>query len=136
MIFRKSKTEITGSLNYLAWQRFKNNKLSLLGLLVILVTVIIGIPGYLITPDKTSFANTQILEISTKKPGFKCEMLKIRKNETNHEIGILKKMISGKIDEFTYIPINNFRFENNKLILEEFNNIANEEATTTGCRLY
>ncbi|NOQ26862.1 MAG: ABC transporter permease subunit [Bacteroidales bacterium] len=128
MIFRKSKTEITGSLNYLAWQRFKNNKLSLLGLLVILVTVIIGILGYLITPDKTSFANTQILEISTKKPGFKCEMLKIRKNEINNEIGILKKMISGKVDEFTYIPINNFRFENNKLILKEFNDIANEEA--------
>lgn len=127
MIFRKSKTEITGSLNYLAWQRFKNNKLSLLGLLVILVTVIIGILGYLITPDKTSFANTQILEISTKKPGFKCEMLKIRKNEINDEIGIFKKMISGKVDEFTYIPINDFRFENNKLILEEFNDIANED---------
>lgn len=127
MIFRKSKTEITGSLNYLAWQRFKNNKLSLLGLLVILVTVIIGILGYLITPDKTSFANTQILEISTKKPGFKCKMLKIRKNEINDEIGIFKKMISGKVDEFIYIPINDFRFENNKLILEEFNDIANED---------
>lgn len=127
MIFRKSKTEITGSLNYLAWQRFKNNKLSLLGLLVILVTVIVGILGYLITPDKTCFANTQILEISTKKPGFKCEMLKIRKNEINEEVGIFRKMISGKVDDFTYIPINNFRFENNKLILEEFNDIANED---------
>ena len=127
MIFRKSKTEITGSLNYLAWQRFKNNKLSLLGLLTIIVTLIIGVLGYLITPDKTRFANTQILEISTKKPGFKCKMLKIRKNEISDEIGIFKKMISGKVDEFTYIPINNFRFENSKLILEEFNDIANED---------
>ncbi len=127
MIFRKSNTEITGSLNYLAWQRFKNNKLSLVGLLVIIVTIIIGILGYLITPDKTSFANTQILEISTKKPGFKCEMLKIQKNEINDEIGIFRKMIYGKVDDFTYIPINNFRFENSKLIVEEFNDIANED---------
>ncbi|MCK7534268.1 MAG: hypothetical protein MZV63_26220 [Marinilabiliales bacterium] len=29
MIFRKKKTEISGSLNYLAWQRFKRNKLSM-----------------------------------------------------------------------------------------------------------
>ncbi len=36
-------------------------------------------------------------------------------------------MIFGKKDEFTYIPINNFHFENEKLIIEEFNDIENEE---------
>ncbi|MDA3952251.1 MAG: ABC transporter permease [Bacteroidales bacterium] len=127
MIFRKPKTEITGSLNYLAWQRFKNNKLSLMGLFVIVVALIIGVLGYLITPDKTSFANTQILEISTKKPGFKCEMLKIQKNEIKENVGVFKRMVSGRVNEFTYIPFNNFQFINNTLILEEFNDIANED---------
>lgn len=127
MIFRKQKTEISGSLNYLAWQRFKENKLSLFGLGFILFTVFIGILGYLITPDKTSFANTQILEISTKKPGFKCLMLQIQKNELQEKNGIFNKMIFGKKDKFTYIPINNYHFENEKLIIEEFNDIANEE---------
>jgi ABC-type dipeptide/oligopeptide/nickel transport system permease subunit len=127
MIFRKPKTEITGSLNYLAWQRFKNNKLSLMGLFVIVVALIIGVLGYLITPDKTSFANTQILEISTKKPGFKCEMLKIQKNEIQENVGVFKRMVSGRVNEFTYIPFNNFQFINNTLILEEFNDIANED---------
>lgn len=127
MIFRKQKTEISGSLNKLAWERFKQNKLSLFGLFFILLAAIIGILGYLITPDKSSYANTQILEISTKSPGFKCLMLKAQKNEQQEETGFIKKMIFGKINEYNYIPINNYYFENEKLILEEFNDVEGEE---------
>jgi peptide/nickel transport system permease protein len=127
MKFFKPKKEITGSLNYLAWQRFKNNKLSIFGFVVIIIAIIIGTLGYLITPDKTSFANNQILEISTKRPGFKCKMLKIQKNEITKTVGLFKKMIVGRVNEFNNIPFNSFHFENNKLILEEFNDIANEE---------
>ena len=100
MIFRKCKIETDGSLNKIAWQRFNQNKLSLAGLFFIVIALIIGILGYLITPDKTAFANTQILEISTKNPGFKCKMLKVKKNEIPEKTGILKKMIFGKKNEF------------------------------------
>lgn len=127
MIFRKQKAEISGSLNKLAWQRFKQNKLSLSGLFFILLAILIGILGYLITPDQSNFANTQILEISTKKPGFKCLMLKVQKNERQEHLGIFKKMLFGQKNEFTYIPINNYHFENEKLIIEEFNDIKAEE---------
>ncbi|MFC2096205.1 ABC transporter permease [Bacteroidota bacterium] len=127
MIFRKKQIEVTGSLNKLAWQRFKRNKLSLAGLFFILFAIIIGLLGYLISPDKSSYANTQILEISTKKPGFKCQMLKITKNEVGENKGLFRKMIFGQKDEFTYIPINNFVFENTKLIVEEFNDIKGED---------
>ena len=126
-IFRKQKTEITGSLNYLAWQKFKQNKLSLSGLFFILFAIVIGILGYIITPDKSGFANTQILEISTKKPGLKCMMLKVQKNEQQENIGFFQKMLFGKKNQFTYIPINSYHFENEKLIIEEFNDIAGEE---------
>ncbi|MFC2152484.1 ABC transporter permease [Bacteroidota bacterium] len=127
MIFRKQKTQIKGSLDKLAWERFKQNKLSLSGLFFILFALIIGLLGYLITPDKTSFANTQILEISTKKPGFKCQVLKVQKNEEQEKTGFIKKMIFGKKDKYTYIPLNNYYFENEKLIIEEFNDIKGEE---------
>jgi len=127
MIFRKKKPEISGSLDKQAWHRFKQNKLSLFGLFFILFTLMIGILGYLISPDKNSFANTQILEISTKNPGFKCLMLKIQKNENQEHAGLLKTMIFGKKSDFNFIPINNYHFENEKLIIEEFNDIENEE---------
>lgn len=127
MIFKKQTKEISGSLNYLAWQRFKRNKLSLSGLFFILLSIIIAVLGYTITPDKSNFANTQLLEISTKKPGFTCQMLKIRKNEIPEKTGFFKIMLFGKKDEFTNIPINSYHFENEKLIIEEFNDIEGEE---------
>jgi len=127
MLFRKKKTEISGSLNYLAWQRFKRNKLSMAGLIFILLSALIAVLGYLITPDKSSFANNQILEISTRKPGFSVRMLKVRKNETQQSLGFFNTMIFGKIDQYNYIPINSYRFEKDKIIVEEFNDIAGEE---------
>jgi peptide/nickel transport system permease protein len=127
MIFRKKTVQVSGSLNYLAWQRFKKNKLSLTSLIFILLSVLIGILGYLITPDKTSFANTQILEISTQKPGFTCLMIKFKKNEKDVEAGFFQKMFFGVKNDFINMPINSYHFENDKLIIEEFNDIENEE---------
>ena len=131
MIFRKKTKQITGSLNYLAWQRFIRNKLSLTSLIFILFAILIGLLGYTITPDKTSFANTQILEISTQKPGFSCLVIKFRKNEIQAESDFFQKMIFGEKDDFINIPINSYHFENEKLILEEFNDIKSEEPLFT-----
>ena len=118
MIFRKQKIEVSNSLNKLAWQRFKQNKLSLTGLTLIFIALIIGILGYSITPDKSAFANTQILEISTKSPGFKCLMLKVKKNEKQERAGVLKKMFLGRKNEFIYVPINGYQFEKEKFFIE------------------
>ena len=127
MIFKKKHIEVSGSLNYIAWQRFKKNKLAFTGFSIILAAAIIGILGYLITPDKTAFANTQILEISTQKPGFKCQMLKIRRNNETIKQGFIKTMIFGKKSDYTLVPINSYHFENHKLVIEEFNNVKEEE---------
>jgi len=128
MKFKNRKKKESSSLNYLAWQKFKKNKISLFSLYIIISALFVGVLGYLITPDKTSFANNQILEISTKKPGFKCTLIKVQKNEKNEKTGLFQKMIFGAKDEFTNIPINNYHFENEKLVFEEFNDIENEEA--------
>jgi peptide/nickel transport system permease protein len=128
MKFKNQNKKKSSSLNYLAWQKFKKNKISLFSLYIILSALFAGVLGYLITPDKTSFANNQILEISAKKPGFKCALIKVQKNEQTQKTGLFQKMIFGAKDEFIYIPINNYRFENERLIIEEFNDIENEEA--------
>ncbi|MCG8410136.1 MAG: ABC transporter permease [Bacteroidales bacterium] len=127
MIFGKKITKISGSLNYLAWQRFKKNKLSISSLAFIIVAIIVSVLGYLLTPDKTNFANSQLLEISTKQPGFRCTMLKTFKNENIDKKGVFHKMIWGKKDPFKYIPINSYYFENHKLIIEEFNDVEGED---------
>lgn len=127
MLFKKKRLDIKGSLDYLAWQKFKRNKFSLGGLIFIFLIVIIALLGYLITPDKSPFANTQILEIAAKKPGFSCTMLKIRKNVKENNKGFLNTMFMGRNNRYSYIPINSYHFENTHLIIEEYNDIEGEE---------
>jgi len=67
MIFSNKIYSSGSSLSKLAWVRFKRNMLGMISLSVILITVLVAIIGYLITPDSTPMCNTQILEISTQK---------------------------------------------------------------------
>lgn len=119
----------------LAWSRFKKNTAGMVSLSVILLTLLVAIAGYLITPDSTPMCNTQILEISTQKPGFKAEFLKIRKNEPFISTSIFNKMIDGARSNFRLIPISKYKFENDSVEftiydpdgagIEESLNIAN-----------
>ena len=77
---------------------------------VILLTIIIAILGYLITPDSTPMSNTQILEISTQKPGFSSDFLKVRKNSEINSASIFTKMMVGIPSDYTYIPLSNIEF--------------------------
>lgn len=115
MIFSK-KIYISGSsLSKLAWGRFKKNIAGMVSLSVIVITLLIAIAGYLITPDSTPMCNTQILEISTRKPGFKAEFLKIRKNEPTIHTPFFKKMMFGARSNYRLIPISNYCFENDDI---------------------
>ncbi len=99
----------------MAWLRFRKNLAGMVSLGVILLTLIIAILGYLITPDSTPMCNTQILEISTQKPGFKTDFLKIAKNQSIIETSILKTMVSGAPSNYTNIPISNYTFINDSI---------------------
>ncbi len=105
MFFRKKKYVASGSLSKLAWHRFLKDKTGFTSLLVIIASILIATLGYLITPDSTPYANTQILEISTQKPGFQAEMIKVRKNTPHQNTSIVKQMLFGADENYNYIPI-------------------------------
>ena len=73
------KKKGNSSLGAIAWKRFKRNHLAMGSLYFIGLLSLISILGYLITPDQTPYANEQILEFTTKKPGFKATILRIKK---------------------------------------------------------
>lgn len=83
----------------------------------ILVAVIIAIAGYLITPDNTPFANEQHLEIAARKPLFSVKMLKVRNNELPNEQSVLKTLFYGRKADYTYIPVGNYKFKDNMIII-------------------
>jgi len=104
MFFRKKKYVASGSLSKLAWQRFLKNKIGVAALVVILLSIVVAFLGYLITPDSSPYANTQILEISTQKPGFSSQMLKVRKNAPYHHTSWASKMLFGAEENYQFIP--------------------------------
>ncbi|MCB2207512.1 MAG: ABC transporter permease [Bacteroidetes bacterium] len=121
MFFRKKKYVASGSLSKMAWHRFLKNKTGLTSLIIILFSILIATLGYLITPDSTPYANTQILEISTQKPGFQTEILKVRKNTPYQKTPLVRQMLFGAENNYRYIPVEKeFRFVEDYILVQLF----------------
>ncbi len=120
-IFLKKKQEYTsGSLSREAWKKFLKNKLSVAALIYVLVSMIIALLGYLVTPDSEPMANRQILELATKKPGFSIQAIKVLKEDNVRQQGILHRMLFGQASNYRYIPVQDYKYGNGKITLREY----------------
>ena len=88
----------------LAWKRFRNNKLGMASCFFVLLWALMALFAYLIIPDKTPNANRQILEISTKKPGFEVDMLMIPKENPPQKTPFFTFLLNGRPDDCIYLP--------------------------------
>ena len=88
----------------LAWKRFRSNKLGMVSLGFVILWALLAIFAYLIIPDKTPNANRQILEISTKKPGFEVDMLMVPKETPSAKTSFLDFLLNGRPDDCIYLP--------------------------------
>ena len=102
------------------WKKFRKNKFALGGLLFILATMIIGILGYLVTPDQTPMANTMHLQLSNKKPGRSFSFLVINQNPSIQQVNIVEKMLYGQEANFKSIPINSYKINGTKVEAEAY----------------
>lgn len=103
-----------------AWMRFRRNTVGMVSLGFVVFISLIAAIGYIITPDPTPYINRQILEISTQKPGFKVQMLKVLNNTLYNKTSLFEKMMFGKRDEAIYYPFSNFRFSNDSIYIAAF----------------
>jgi peptide/nickel transport system permease protein len=120
MIFRKPSLKKAYSPGRIIWQRYYSNSTGMIALLFIVLSFVIALAGYLVTPDKTPFANRQILEISIQKPGFSTEVLRVRNNEPDASTNLFHTMLFGKREPFTYYPMAAYRFQNDSIYIELF----------------
>ena len=88
----------------LAWKRFRSNKLGMAAAFFVLLWALVAFFAYLIIPDKTPNANRQLLEISTKKPGFEVDMLMLPKETPTPKTSFFKFMLQGRPDDCIYLP--------------------------------
>ncbi len=89
----------------------------MVSLSIIIITVIIAILGYLIIPDSTPMCNTQILELSTLKPGSSVEVLKVRKNSPEVTTSIIEKMLFGAPENYSILPISGYEFRGSNIVI-------------------
>lgn len=117
---KENKEIYSKSLSYHAWQRLKKNKLALFGMFIIGVSTLIALLGPVIRPDSSPKANNQILEITTRKPGFSIDLLKIRKNEENKSRSFWSLFSTGLESNYKYIPIYDYSFEGSNIVVEKY----------------
>ncbi len=109
-----------------AWYRFLRNPLALSGMILILLTILLAILGYLIIPDRSPNANQQHIEIAARKPGFRVRMLKVCKNEVREDRRRLGRMLFGQKNRFSYIPFNKVSMVRDSLVVIDYSEDALE----------
>jgi len=119
-LFFKKKFLPEGSLSAKSWLKLRRNKTAVFSMLVIIFSALVSILGYLITPDSTPFANDQHLETAACKPGFRVQQLLVRNNEPSRECNLLKKLAYGCPSDYTTIPISNYRFRADEIVLTPY----------------
>ena len=93
------------SLNKLAWQKLKQNKLALSSLVFIVVCVFAAIFAVFISPDSSPTANEMHIELATQQPFTKVLFLEIPKNEVP-KVSFLDALFIGTPLAVKRIPIN------------------------------
>jgi peptide/nickel transport system permease protein len=93
--------------------------ISLISIIVIGIFLFLSIGAYLISPDKTPYANEQHLEISVKKPGFSVEMLCF-KNLNQSKKKFFERLIYGQPSEYIATPIFKHWKQGDKLFVETY----------------
>ena len=104
----------------ITWMRFRRNSIGMVALAIIIFAILVSILGYLITPDSTPYSNTQILEISTQKPGFSVDMLLVQKDEMLPKTNFFHKMLFGAKSNYTFIPVSSYGLQGDSLMATLF----------------
>lgn len=86
------------------WRRLRRNKGAVFGIIIIIISVLVGILAYFLAPTPAPNANRIILEIGSLRPGSEITFIKIPRQAT-HEVNFIQRLLSGKPDEYEFIPI-------------------------------
>lgn len=89
------------------WEKFKRNRPALAGLWFIGLAVFMALTGYVLAPDPSPDANTQIPEIALQHPGFELFYLKKNLESASTSGSFFHTLLHGKPLTFKHIPLSN-----------------------------
>jgi len=103
-----------------AWKRLKKNRGAVFGLIIIGLSIGVALFAYFMAPDPSPFANRIILETGGEKPGFRKQFLKLKKDREVGHTGFFHRLVSGKEDRYTYIPVNSYTLSGDSIIAGKY----------------
>ena len=114
---------------YYIKKRFFRNKPAAFGMYYIIFCVVLALSGYLIMPDSTPNANDSALQIKTQPPVFRCQMLRMRKNQEIEKVNFFARIFSGQPSEYDILPIVFYRIDeaNMDVFVKVFGDDSKEE---------
>lgn len=98
------------------WKKLRRNKGAVFGLCVIVFALLVALFAYVLAPDNTPDANRIIVEMAAKKPGYKQQFFKLKKENTSST----GNYFSGKTDVYQYIPITSWHTKNDSIFLQKY----------------
>ena len=97
---------------------WKQNKLAFFAAVYLLALILLAVLGYLIVPDQTPNANTQIAAMASKRPGH--EQLFLLLPTDASEKATWTHLFSGKPATHTLVPIHTYRLSGDNLFIHEY----------------
>ncbi|RMG72863.1 MAG: ABC transporter permease [Bacteroidetes bacterium] len=88
----------------IAWRRFRRHGPAMAGLVYATVCVLVAILGYLISPDHTTHANLQVLELAKLPPGTQARLLMVPQPDVP-AVSWLRRWWQGQPQQFLPIPL-------------------------------
>lgn len=98
------------------WKKLRRNRGAVFGLCIIILAILIAFFAYTLAPDNTPDANRIIVEIAAKKPGYKQQFFKLKKDNTSST----GNSFSGKTEAYQYIPITSWYTKNDSIFLQKY----------------
>jgi peptide/nickel transport system permease protein len=106
--------------NRSTWRRLKRNKGALFGIVIILLSLLVALFAYVLAPDGSPNANRMIVEIGGQKPGYTQQFLLLPKDRNIEKTSFFTYLMSGKEDNYQYIPITSCTQQGDSLIIQQF----------------
>lgn len=100
--------------------RLLRNKGAAFGLIIIGAALFVALAAYFIAPDPSPDANRMIVEIGGRTPGSRQEFLLLRKEKKQAPVSFWQRLLSGRDDDYNYIPVNSFSVKGDSLIIKKF----------------
>lgn len=101
-------------------QRFKSNKPALFALAVILLTALVALFAYPLSPDNTPAANNMTVELSARPMGYRQLFLLIPKQRPPDRRNAFYALWAGQPSAYQFLPVNGYALRNDTIYARHY----------------